>query len=217
MTHLPVGSPATCEAAPEAASTTQQADLEKVHGHFWSKRDLERYKAWLFHEKYASLIAFTLSRLSYSNEQSDAEDAWMQFTVDRLDQVLRDYDPTKGRSLYSWLLYKLAFYCRDLNRSSETRNRATQTLDEVRIEVLSIDDPRRANHARDLLQAAMSLLSRQNQHLFASRYLEGRSYQELATEFDIPLGTVRSRLFSLRKRLKQHVYSLTISWEEENQ
>ncbi len=39
-------------------------------------------------------------------------------------------------------------------------------------------------------------------------YYEGFSYDEIATEFDIPLGTVKSRIHHARKRLKKSLVLL---------
>jgi RNA polymerase sigma-70 factor (ECF subfamily) len=47
----------------------------------------------------------------------------------------------------------------------------------------------------------LSLLEPNERELVLLRFGEGLTYEELATALDIPLGTVESRLFALRKKL----------------
>jgi RNA polymerase sigma-70 factor (ECF subfamily) len=47
----------------------------------------------------------------------------------------------------------------------------------------------------------LSLLEPNERELVLLRFVEGLTYEELATALDIPLGTVESRLFALRKTL----------------
>ena len=43
----------------------------------------------------------------------------------------------------------------------------------------------------------------QEQALLLRRRVEGYKYEEIAEEFDIPVGTVKSALFTAKKRLKR--------------
>lgn len=54
-----------------------------------------------------------------------------------------------------------------------------------------------------LLEDALSKLPRQQRLLLWLREVEGQSYQELATILEIPVGTVRSRLFAAREGLRR--------------
>jgi RNA polymerase sigma factor (sigma-70 family) len=47
----------------------------------------------------------------------------------------------------------------------------------------------------------LSLLEPNERELILLRFVEGLTYEELATALDIPLGTVESRLFAVRKKL----------------
>ena len=56
---------------------------------------------------------------------------------------------------------------------------------------------------RALLENALLALPPEERELITLRHLDGLSYQELAERLEIPEGTVMSRLYNARKRLKQ--------------
>ncbi len=55
---------------------------------------------------------------------------------------------------------------------------------------------------RSILMDALGRLSPEEQALLWLREVEGQSYAELAVILDVPIGTVRSRLFSAREALR---------------
>ena len=57
--------------------------------------------------------------------------------------------------------------------------------------------------ASSILRDALSRLPEQQRILLWLREVEGQSYQELAEILEIPIGTVRSRLFSAREALRR--------------
>jgi RNA polymerase sigma-70 factor (ECF subfamily) len=56
---------------------------------------------------------------------------------------------------------------------------------------------------RQQIDNALKTLPDQARTVFVLRELEGLSYEEIADATGIKLGTVRSRLFHARKRLKE--------------
>jgi RNA polymerase sigma-70 factor (ECF subfamily) len=52
------------------------------------------------------------------------------------------------------------------------------------------------------VREAFFLLSREQRTLLWLREVDGQSYSELAAIFEIPVGTVRSRLFTAREQLR---------------
>ncbi|MHC4470871.1 MAG: RNA polymerase sigma factor [Planctomycetota bacterium] len=52
-----------------------------------------------------------------------------------------------------------------------------------------------------LLRDAMRRLSTRHRKILAMRYFRGLSYQELARELSLPMGTVKNRLFRAREEL----------------
>jgi DNA-directed RNA polymerase specialized sigma24 family protein len=53
------------------------------------------------------------------------------------------------------------------------------------------------------LDLALRQLSPEEREIVTLRHLDGLSYQELAEQLDIPPGTVMSRLFYARRRLRE--------------
>jgi RNA polymerase sigma-70 factor (ECF subfamily) len=60
-----------------------------------------------------------------------------------------------------------------------------------------------AAEAGTLLENTLAQLDPESRTLVWLRHAEGYSYVELAEILQIPLGTVRSRLFTARERLRQ--------------
>ena len=69
-------------------------------------------------------------------------------------------------------------------------------------------EPASACHVEisSILQDAMARLPREQRLLIWLREVEGLSYQELAGVLEIPIGTVRSRLFAAREGLRRIWY-----------
>ena len=66
---------------------------------------------------------------------------------------------------------------------------------------------------RQQIDKALKMLPEQARTIFVLRELEGLSYEEIADAIGIKLGTVRSRLFHARKRLREILQPLV----EENE
>ncbi len=56
---------------------------------------------------------------------------------------------------------------------------------------------------RSILADALDRLTVDERSILWLREIEGRSYAELAAILDIPVGTVRSRLFAARQALRE--------------
>jgi RNA polymerase sigma-70 factor (ECF subfamily) len=61
---------------------------------------------------------------------------------------------------------------------------------------------------RQQIDRALKQLPEQARTVFVLRELEGLSYEEIADATGVKLGTVRSRLFYARKRLKDFLQPL---------
>ena len=60
---------------------------------------------------------------------------------------------------------------------------------------------------RVALERALCELSSAERELLTLKHLDGLSYQELAERLEIPVGTVMSRLYHARKRLREQLVS----------
>jgi len=123
--------------------------------------------------------------------RDDACDAVQDAFVDAF-RSLKRFDST--RPFYSW------FYVLLRNRCYKTaaKRRETDNLDET--EILVSVSPEQSVEAL-ALEAALLELQSEDRELITLKYLDGFSYDELAAQFNVPKGTVMSRLFYARKKL----------------
>jgi RNA polymerase sigma-70 factor (ECF subfamily) len=166
------------------------------------KQDTEAFR-WLI-ERYQSRIYSFVRRMLNSHEES--EDVTLEVFVKAFRNIRR-FD---GRSpISTWLLVIATNLCIDRSR-----------LKKRRIEVVSFDeqpgrwpeppdatwDPDAAAAATDLgyaLEAAVGELPTAHRTVILLHDVEGLDYKEIANVLEIPLGTVKSRLFLARKRLRR--------------
>jgi RNA polymerase sigma-70 factor (ECF subfamily) len=128
-------------------------------------------------------------------EREDALDAVQEAFLDAY-QALGKFD--MSRQFYPW------FY-------TILRNRCFKLLVRRRKNVgLSLDDPlilapvsEASGEDRLALEYALLELSPAERELLTLKHLDGLSYDELAERLQIPRGTVMSRLFYARKRLRE--------------
>ena len=152
----------------------------------------ERYQDRL----YNSLFQFTGSA---EDARDIAQDALVQALV-KLDRFRRD------SAFFTWL-YRIAF-----NRAvSVNRKRRERTsLDGLR-EAGGVDPhssaPRPEETAMrderaEQVHHALATLADDHRQILVLREFEGLDYQEIAAVTDVPVGTVRSRLFRARSQLR---------------
>jgi len=73
----------------------------------------------------------------------------------------------------------------------------------VQIAPLEIDSAVRSTEAAALVSDALGRLPEEQRTLLWLREVEGHSYDDLATILDVPIGTIRSRLFTAREELRK--------------
>jgi RNA polymerase sigma-70 factor (ECF subfamily) len=56
---------------------------------------------------------------------------------------------------------------------------------------------------RDRMDKAIEALPAQDRFLIAAHYLQGMKYEDLAAALDLPLGTIKVRLYRARQRLRE--------------
>jgi RNA polymerase sigma-70 factor (ECF subfamily) len=71
----------------------------------------------------------------------------------------------------------------------------------------SPDEGQKEEQTRQL-EAALLRLSAEDRELITLKHLDGLSYVELAERLDLPPGTVMSRLYHVRRRLRHEVAHL---------
>jgi RNA polymerase sigma-70 factor (ECF subfamily) len=123
-----------------------------------------------------------------ANEQ-EAEDV-MQETFTQIWHRPHRFDPERGSPR--------AYLFGVARRQAAEWRRKQKPTDE-----LGIDPPALSRvEIASMVTEAFSRLTREHRTLLWLREVEGQSYQELAMILDVPLGTVRSRLFAAREALR---------------
>jgi RNA polymerase sigma-70 factor, ECF subfamily len=71
-----------------------------------------------------------------------------------------------------------------------------------KLEAASLEPSWSSDNIASLVSDAFQKLNEEQRSLLWLREVEGQSYAELAVIFDVPIGTVRSRLFTAREELR---------------
>lgn len=108
---------------------------------------------------------------------------------DRID----GYDTQKGR-LFTWMVNIARNLAIDKTRSKETsQNRKTDDIDNLVSRVDANENEQLSVDAIGLREVLIKLPEEQ-QFVVSQLYLQGYTQSEVANEFNIPLGTVKTRL-----------------------
>jgi RNA polymerase sigma-70 factor (ECF subfamily) len=126
--------------------------------------------------------------------REDAMDAVQEAFLD-VFQALDRVDP--ARPFYPWFYVILRNRCYKL--AVGRRKREASSSDEI--DILA---PTSSIQPEDtmLLERAMLELATEDRELITLRHLDGLSYQELAERLSVPQGTIMSRLYYARKKLR---------------
>jgi RNA polymerase sigma-70 factor (ECF subfamily) len=136
---------------------------------------------------------------------------------DALVQAFVKLKSFRGASkFYTWL-YRIAF---NIAISQKRRHRPTVSLDGAKAgtgdEPLSAgqspEDEISSGEDIEKVQEALADLADDHRTIITLREIDGFAYEEIADFLDLPVGTVRSRLFRARKELKDR---LKDPWGEE--
>jgi RNA polymerase sigma-70 factor (ECF subfamily) len=120
---------------------------------------------------------------------------------DRIDQ----YDQAKGR-LFTWMLNLARNQAIDKTRSREMGNdKKTNDIDSI-VSIVESQNSNQQSVDAIGLKEVLNTLPEDQKFVVTYLYLKGYTQSELAKEFDIPLGTVKTRLrmamIELRTQLK---------------
>lgn len=139
---------------------------------------------------YSSALYGAIFRIVGSDDVAEEvlQDAFL-----RIWEKIGSYDETKGR-LFTWMLNVSRNLAIDKTRSKEiTKSKKTGDID---LFVNRIDRSEHSQSSVDTigLKEVMSQLKDEQRFVVEYLYLRGYTQSELAEEFNIPLGTVKTRL-----------------------
>ena len=131
--------------------------------------------------------------MAITRNRDDAQDA-VQDAFVNAHRALHTFD--RERVFYSWFYAILRNCCYKLvARRRPDIVDAPRELDLLESPEVSLDD-------RLAIERALAALAPADREIVMLRHLDGLSYSELAASLQIPVGTVMSRLFNARKRLR---------------
>lgn len=155
-------------------------------------------------QRYQDRLYNTLVRVLGSRDDARdiVQDAFVQAFV-KLDSFRGD------AKFYTWL-YRIAM---NLALSHRRRRRPTDSLDAAKENVGEEPVAQQPAAAQDLieqeraelLQQALLKLHDEHRQILVLRELEACSYESISTILELPVGTVRSRLFRARIQLKEQL------------
>ncbi len=161
------------------------------------------------YDKYAGMIASVA--YSYLNSKDEAEDV-IQETFLRVYKGIKRF---KENSLLSTWIYKIAVnVCKDI--LSRRKRKKVELIDSEEIldwmnydakEEKHLDDLKE-EEMRKLVSKALGMLNEEDRMIITLRDVEDLSYEEIGKQIGKPVGTVKSRLFYARKRLKDIMENL---------
>jgi RNA polymerase sigma-70 factor (ECF subfamily) len=135
--------------------------------------------------------------------REDAMDAVQEAFIDAF-QALDRLDLT--RRFYPWFYVILRNRCYKL--VAGRKKREVSSLEEM--EILAPAANIRPEDAM-LLERTMLELPTEERELITLRHLDGLTYQELAERLAVPQGTIMSRLYYARKRLREKLARLSFT------
>lgn len=147
------------------------------------------------HRQQVYALAYTFLRDVHRAEEA-AQEAFVR-VFSRLPSL------KNPKRFKSWCLTITANYCRDLLRR---RNPARVPLESAP-EPVAPDPP--AAPSEEILAALDSLTPHLRQALLL-REVEGFSYQEVSDLQKVPVGTVKSRIFEARKKLRKWMTACSV-------
>lgn len=168
--------------------------------------------------RYKDAIYFML--LKMVNNRSDAEDLTLE-AFGKAFKNLHQYSPTYAFS--TWLFKIASNNCIDFLRkkkgtyvSIENNNDQNENNETVRLKSKDPNPEEKLIRKQKaiLLQKVVRRLKPRYRTLVELRYFREFSYEEIAKELNLPLGTVKAQLFRAREMLFKMIESTEISEQE---
>jgi RNA polymerase sigma-70 factor (ECF subfamily) len=166
--------------------------------------------------KYQDRLFNALFRLLGSAE--DARD----ITQDAFVQAFLKLESFRGSAAFYTWLYRIGF---NLAMSHARSKHSTQSLDNRKLdsgsEPVDRAPPPEADFAREeqikLVHTAIGELTVEYRQIIVLREIEGFSYDQIAEVLELPVGTVRSRLFRARLALRDQLTPLLTETDDRRQ
>ena len=137
--------------------------------------------------------------MSYLENVEDAADAVQDTLIKAWEKRSTLIRPEQVKP---WVMRILVNQCKDVLRKRRRRNFFPLEEDTASVEVSVTQTP---------VMEAICALDPELRTVIVLHYVDGYAVQEIASSLGLPLGTVKTRMRSARKRLKQ---TLLVEWED---
>jgi RNA polymerase sigma-70 factor (ECF subfamily) len=128
-------------------------------------------------------------------------DAAQELTQDTFVEALQAITRFEGRASISTWLHRVAYY--RYTHWLRERRRDLQWLAPLEAADASVDTTSSSHWESLCLKEALAQLSEEHRDTFVLHYVQQLSVLEVAEVLGVPAGTVQSRLFHARKRLRE--------------
>lgn len=153
------------------------------------------------YDHYADALMGVISRIVQDQDVAEEvlQDAFMRYW-DKIDQ----YDTEKGR-LFTWMMRIARNLSLDRLRSRDMKQQSKS--DSISDNVYTLDQTKQTETSVDAigLEKVLNELPEEQRFVIDKLYLRGYTQSEVAEEFAIPLGTVKTRLRSAMLKLRKIV------------
>jgi RNA polymerase sigma-70 factor (ECF subfamily) len=160
-------------------------------------RDREAFE--YFYDRYSAAVYGVIVKIVKIEELSEEvlQDAFLKFW-----DKIQDYNSEKGK-LFTWMLNIARNMAIDKIRSKEFKG--IRKTDDITGNVHIFDQGYADHHKSEYIgvKELVEKLSSEQRHIIDLMYFQGYSQSEIAEEFNIPLGTVKTRAKSAMQKLKE--------------
>ncbi|QDH81378.1 sigma-70 family RNA polymerase sigma factor [Echinicola soli] len=153
------------------------------------------------YEKYSRALFAVISRVI--NDHDIAEEVFHDAFV-KIIRRIDSYDESKGR-LYTWMANVCRNAAIDKTRSKEfSKDSKTNTIDHY---VYGLEGASGTTEAVDGIgvKELITTLNEEQRFVVECIYFKGYTHSEISEEFEIPLGTVKSRIRAALGVLKKNI------------
>jgi RNA polymerase sigma-70 factor, ECF subfamily len=169
---------------PELVQTSDVELLEAI-----SKGD-ERALASLY-DRYRAILFGLLMRIL--NNRAEAEDVLQEVFI-QVWQRAANFDATRGKP-FTWLVTLTRSRAIDRLRALGSRERTVeQATREAEDVIFDAEQNAIESQRGEIVRAALSELSEEQQQVLTLAYFDGFSQSEIAEKLNSPLGTVKTRM-----------------------
>jgi len=160
----------------------------------------------LYRQHHPRILATLIGR---TRNRHDAEDL-MQVTFLRAYNGLAGF---RGEAAFStWLMQIALNVCTTHLRAKQARRSWQETIEDTQLGYRDTWEPARTERpddalnrkeCREMLEEGISTLPKQYRHAVRMRYVQDRSYAEIARELGVPMGTLKTWLHRARHQLQE--------------